>query len=138
MTFWGWNRFPGDRKILILSRNVSWSLRIAGILVREMASLPFQMMWTLFSLKLHKLLQLMAGAAFASNGLVYGDRCPLLYLNPAWGNFALTCWLFFVFFSLCEMYIHGMDPTTCVNYTVIQYLAVKNTFVEVIMYFFLK
>lgn len=44
MTFGGLKLFPGDRKILILSRNVSWSLRIAGILVREMASLPFQLM----------------------------------------------------------------------------------------------
>lgn len=114
MTFWEWNRFLGDRKILILSRNVSWSLRIAGILVREMASLPFQMMWTLFSLKLHKLLQLMAGAAFAWNGLVYGDCCALLYLNPA-RNFTLTCYFFicvlFLFFCFFFSLWHEMDLT---------------------------
>lgn len=51
-----WNSFPGDRKILILSRNVPWSLRIAEILVREMTNLPFRMTWTLFSMKSQKIL----------------------------------------------------------------------------------
>lgn len=51
-----WNSFPGDRKILILSRNVPWSLRIAEILVHEMTSLPFRTTWTLFSMKSQKIL----------------------------------------------------------------------------------
>lgn len=80
----GWNCFPGDREILILSRNVSGSLRIAGILVREMASLPFQMMWTPFSPELREPLQLRQVQHLHRKEVSFnGDGHPLVCLNLA-------------------------------------------------------